>query len=155
MKEYKLFIDGEWVASSSGTILDDINPATGGVYARIHQASDLDLERAIAAAYRAREAWGNTLANQRETIILKAADILEQRIPEVADVLMDEAGSAFGKAMFEASFVVNLLRSAAGECRRIVGETIPSDSPGVFSMSIRRPLGVIAPTQNLWAVGAL
>ncbi len=81
MKEYKLFIDGEWVASSSGTILDDINPATGGVYARIHQASDLDLERAIAAAYRAREAWGNTLANQRETIILKAADILELDAP--------------------------------------------------------------------------
>jgi aldehyde dehydrogenase (NAD+) len=144
MKEYKLFIDGEWVPSSTGTVLDDINPATGEVYARIHQASDQDMERAIVAAYRAREAWGNTLANQRETIILKAADILEQRIPEVADVLMDEAGSVFGKAMFEASFVVNLLRSAAGECRRIVGETMPSDSPGVFSMSVRRPLGVIA-----------
>lgn len=144
MKEYKLFIDGEWVASSTGTLLDDMNPATGEVFGRVHQASADDLERAIAAAYRAREGWGNTLAKERETILLKAADILEQRIPEIANVLMDEAGSVFGKAMFEASFVVNLLRSAAGECRRIVGETIPSDSPGVFSMSVRRPLGVIA-----------
>jgi vanillin dehydrogenase len=144
MKEYKLFIDGEWVASSSRTILDDMNPATGEVFARVHQASPADLERAIAAAYRAREAWGNSLAKEREAILLKAADLLEQRIPEVAEVLMDEAGSVFGKAMFEASFVVNLLRSAAGECRRITGETIPSDSPGVFSMSVRRPLGVIA-----------
>jgi vanillin dehydrogenase len=144
MKEYKLFIDGEWVASSTGTLLDDMNPATGEVFAKVHQASADDLERAIAAAYRARESWGNTLANQREAILLRAADILEKRIPEVADVLMDEAGSVFGKAMFEASFVVNALRSIAGECRRIVGETIPSDSPGVFSMSVRRPLGVIA-----------
>jgi aldehyde dehydrogenase (NAD+) len=144
MKEYKLFIDGEWTGSSTGTILDDTNPATGAVYARVHHAGDADVERAIAAAYRARESWGNSLANQRETILLKAADILEQRIPEIADVLMDEAGSVFGKAMFESSFVVNLLRSAAGECRRIVGETMPSDSPGVFSMSVRRPLGVIA-----------
>lgn len=144
MKEYKLFIDGEWSESSTGTILDDTNPATGAVYARVHHAGDADIERAIAAAYRARESWGNSLANQRETILLKAADILEQRIPEIADVLMDEAGSVFGKAMFESSFVVNLLRSAAGECRRIVGETMPSDSPGVFSMSVRRPLGVIA-----------
>lgn len=144
MKEYKLFIDGEWVESSSNTLADDINPATGELFARVHQASAADLERAIAAAYRARESWGNTLANQREAILLRAADILEKRIPEVADVLMDEAGSTFGKAMFEASFVVNLLRSAAGECRRIVGETMPSDSPGVFSMSVRRPLGVIA-----------
>jgi aldehyde dehydrogenase (NAD+) len=144
MKEYKLFIGGEWVASSGNTILDDINPATGKVYARVHHASEADVERAIAAAHGARVAWGNSLANQRETILLKAADILEQRIPEIADVLMDEAGSVFGKAMFEASFVVNLLRSAAGECRRITGETMPSDSPGVFSMSVRRPLGVIA-----------
>ena len=144
MKEYKLFIDGEWVSSSSNTILDDINPYNGEVFAKVHQASDADLERAIAAAYRAKDAWGNTLAKDREAILLKAADVLEKRIPEVADVLMDEAGSVFGKAMFEASFVVNLLRSAAGECRRIFGETMPSDSPGLFSMSVRRPLGVIA-----------
>lgn len=144
MKEYKLFIDGEWTASSTSTLQDDINPATGEVFARIHQASAADLERAIAAADRAFATWGNTLAKEREAILLKAADILEQRVPEVAEVLMDEAGSVFGKAMFEASFVVNLLRSAAGECRRVVGETIPSDSPGVFSMSVRRPLGVIA-----------
>lgn len=144
MKEYKLFIDGEWVESSSGTILDDLNPASGEVFGHVHQASAEDLERAIAAAYRARESWGSTLANEREAILLRAANVLEKRIPEVAEVLIDEAGSTFGKAMFEASFVVNLLRSAAGECRRITGETMPSDSPGVFSMSVRRPLGVIA-----------
>jgi acyl-CoA reductase-like NAD-dependent aldehyde dehydrogenase len=144
MKEYKMFIGGEWIASSGNTIIEDTNPATGKVFARVHHASETDVERAIAAAYGARQAWGNSLAKERETVLLKAADILEQRIPEIAEVLMDEAGSVFGKAMFEASFVVNLLRSAAGECRRITGETMPSDSPGVFSMSVRRPLGVIA-----------
>jgi len=144
MKEYKLFIDGEWVASSSGKIVDDLNPATGDVYARVHQASKEDIDKAIAAAYRAKDDWGNTLAGQREAILLKAADVLASRIPEIADVLIDEAGCSFGKAMFEATFVVTLLRSAAGECRRIFGETMPSDSPGLFSMSVRRPLGVIA-----------
>ncbi|MGE5548561.1 MAG: aldehyde dehydrogenase family protein [Solirubrobacterales bacterium] len=144
MKEYRLFIDGEWVPSSTGTLADDIDPATGKVYARVHQASLEDLDRAIAAAHRASKTWGNTLANEREAILLKAADVLAARIPEVAEVLRSEGGATFGKSMFEASFVVNLLRSAAGECRRIFGETMPSDSPGVFSMSVRRPLGVIA-----------
>ncbi|MBI2313822.1 MAG: aldehyde dehydrogenase family protein [Betaproteobacteria bacterium] len=143
-REWKLYIDGEWVPSSGGTVADDLNPATGGVYARVHQASKADIGHAIEAAYRAREEWGNTLANQREAILLKAASVLESRIPEIADVLIDEAGSTFGKAMFEASFVVNLLRSAAGECRRIFGETMPADSPGLLSMSVRRPLGVVA-----------
>jgi aldehyde dehydrogenase (NAD+) len=144
MREYKLFINGEWIASSTGTLADDMNPATGEVYAKVHQASREDIDRAIAAAYRAKDEWGITVPAQREAILIKAAGILEERIAEFADVLIDEGGATFGKAMFEASFVVNLLRSAAGECRRIFGETMPSDAPGVFSMSIRRPLGVIA-----------
>lgn len=144
MKEYKLFIDGQWVPSSSGALADDIDPATGEVFARVHQATLHDLEKAIAAADAARESWGKTLAAEREGILLKAAEVLAGRIPEVAEVLRREGGAAFGKSMFEASFVVNLLRSAAGECRRIFGDTMPSDSPGVFSMSVRRPLGVIA-----------
>jgi len=144
MKEYKLFIDGEWTSSGTGTVVNDMNPATGDVYARVHQASKSDIDKAIGAAYRAKDAWGATLANEREAILIKAADVLAGRIDEIARVLIDEAGSGFGKAMFEASFVVNLLRSAAGECRRIVGETIPSDSPQMLSMTLRRPLGVIA-----------
>ena len=144
MNEYKLYIDGEWVASSTGTMVDDMNPATGEVYAKVHQASHDDVERAIAAAYRVRGDWGGTVPAQREGVLLKAASILEGRISEFADVLIDEGGATFGKAMFETTFVVNMLRSAAGECRRITGETMPSDLPGVFSMSVRRPLGVIA-----------
>ena len=110
----------------------------------MHQASDEDIEAAIAAAYGAREEWGKTGPAEREAILIKAASILDERISEFADVLIDEGGATLGKAMFEASFVATLLRSAAGECRRIFGETMPSDAPGVFSMTVRRPLGVIA-----------
>jgi len=144
MKEYKLFIGGEWVPSIAGTIADNIDPATGRAFARVHQAGLEDLEKAVAAAHLAAKDWGNSLANQREAILIKAADVLAGRIPEIAEVLRYESGSTFGKSMFEVSFCVNLLRSAAGECRRIFGETMPADSPGLFSMSVRRPLGVIA-----------
>jgi acyl-CoA reductase-like NAD-dependent aldehyde dehydrogenase len=144
MKEYRLFIDGEWVAARSGVIADDLDPATDDVFARVHQAGPDDLEAALAAAYRAREAWGSTLAREREAILLRAAEVLAGRIPDVAEVLRREGGATFGKSMFEASFVVNMLRSAAGECRRIFGATMPSDSPGLFSMTVRRPLGVVA-----------
>jgi aldehyde dehydrogenase (NAD+) len=141
-KEFQLFIGGEWVAGGAG-IGDDLNPADGSVFARVHRASLEDLDRAIAAAYAARTAWGATLAHEREAILLAASDALAARLRDVVDVLIDETGSVFGKAMFEASFVVGLLRSAAGECRRICGETMPSDSPGLFSLTVRRPLGVV------------
>ena len=143
MREFKLYSDGQWVESGAGTIVDDLNPATGEVFARVHHASVEDVDRAIAAAQRASEQWGTSLPAEREKILMNAADLLEQRTSEFVDVLIDEAGATFGKAMAETSFVVNLLRSAAGEARRITGETMPSDSPGLISMSVRRPLGVI------------
>ena len=62
---------------------------------------------------------------------------------EVVDLLIDEAGSTFGKAHMEVSIVAGILRSAAGECRRVMGQTIPCDIPGRISMVIRRPLGVV------------
>ena len=49
---YKLFIDGQWVDSSAGEVADDINPATGAVFARVQQAGEADIERAITAAHR-------------------------------------------------------------------------------------------------------
>ncbi|CAL8981800.1 Putative aldehyde dehydrogenase YfmT [Rhodoplanes serenus] len=142
MQEFKLYIGGNWVAS--GVVADDLDPATGAVWARVHQAGTAELEAALAAAHAAAPKWGATVPAEREAVLLKAADILATRIGEIAEVLRHEGGATFGKSMFEASFVVNLLRSAAGECRRIFGETMPSDSPGLFSMTVRRPLGVVA-----------
>ena len=142
MDGYKLFIGGAWVGSD--IVADDLDPATGAVWARVHQAGAAELEAAVAAAHAAAPKWGAATAAEREAVLLKAAAILETRIAEIAEVLRYEGGATFGKSMFEASFAVNVLRSAAGECRRIFGETMPSDSPGLFSMTVRRPLGVIA-----------
>lgn len=144
MQEWKLFINGQWVPSGDGTVDDDHSPIDGSVYARVHQATRDDLVAAVTAAHAAFGKWGGTLARERERYLSAAADHLEANLPAYADVLINEGGSPWGKAMFEASFVANMLRSAAGECRRIVGETMPSDSPGMLSMSVRRPLGVVA-----------
>ena len=146
--EYRLFINGEWSAAEDGELFEDRNPATGELYARVHFGGPDDMRRAIAAADAARESWGATLANQREALLLRAADLLEGRLPEIADVLIDEAGSTFGKAMFESGFVVNLLRSAAGECRRIFGETLPADSPGYDADTGDVWCGGVSPATN-------
>jgi len=143
MQEYKLFINGQWVASGDGSVEDDFSPVDGSVYARVHQGTRDDLLAAIKAADEAFRTWGKSLAKDREKFLNAAADHLEANLPAYADVLINEGGSPWGKAMFETGFVVNMLRSAAGECRRIVGETMPSDSPGMLSMSVRRPLGVV------------
>lgn len=142
--EYKLFINGQWQSSSNGRIDDDYNPATGAVYARVHQASKEDLFKAIENAHETFKTWSKSPPGQREKILLDAADYLEAHTEEFSQVLIREGGAPFGRSMFEVVFTVTILRSAAGECRRVCGETMPSDMPGMLSMTIRQPLGVVA-----------
>jgi vanillin dehydrogenase len=143
MKEYKLFINGEYVPSSTNTLIDDINPTTGKAFAKIHMASKEDIEAAITAADDAFKSWSKTAPKEREAILLRAADIFVSRQNEIRDLLAIETGSTFGKAMFEMGLTSDIIRTAASEAIRISGETHASNHPGMFSYSVRKPLGVV------------
>jgi len=144
MLDYQLFIDNEYTPSASGVYTDDMNPATSTVYARIQNAGKADIERVLASSAQAFETWKDVLPGTREKLLLKVADLMEQRAKELAEVLIDEAGSTLLKAGYETHHTPNFVRSMAGECRRVKGETYVSDYPGVkTSYSIRRPLGVV------------
>ncbi|MBS0420802.1 MAG: aldehyde dehydrogenase family protein [Proteobacteria bacterium] len=144
VRSYSLYIDGKWTAAADGTIADDFNPATGALFARVAQAGRADAVRAVEAAYRARESWGRVVVSERAAILLRAADILASKIDDIRTVLIEESGSTFGKSMFEVSYCIDLLRSAAGDARHIFGETLPHSAPGQIGMTVRQPLGVIA-----------
>ncbi|MFC3693996.1 aldehyde dehydrogenase family protein [Chenggangzhangella methanolivorans] len=141
---YKLFIDGEWTNSSRNMLHDDINPATGKVFVRTQLAGAAEVDRAIAAADTAQKAWAAAMVAERETILLKTADVIVRRTPEIRDLLIEECGSVFSKALWEIDYVVDALRVAAGDARHVMGETMPMTMPGQISMSVRKPLGVIA-----------
>jgi aldehyde dehydrogenase (NAD+) len=143
MHEYQLFIDNEYVSSAAGIYSDDMNPATGTVYARVQNAGKADLERVLASSAKAFATWKYLPPSARERLLLKAADLMEQRAKELSEVLIDEAGSTLLKAGYETHHAPNFLRSMAGEVRRVKGETYLSDYPGVLSYCTRRPLGVV------------
>ena len=85
---YKLFIDGQWVDSSTKEVTNDVNPATGEIFARVQQAGDAEIEQAIAAAYRANSTWGSSLVAEREELLLRTARVIEARFPEIRDSLI-------------------------------------------------------------------
>ncbi|MFD1561543.1 aldehyde dehydrogenase family protein [Paraburkholderia silviterrae] len=144
VREGKLFIDGEWVAGADGKTLPDYNPATGELFATIHQAARSDAQRAVDAAHRVKDEWADMLVSKRAEILLASADALAAMVDDVRDVLIEESGSTVPKAMFEVMSGIDLLRSAAGDARHIFGETLPHSAQGQFGFTIRRPLGVIA-----------
>jgi acyl-CoA reductase-like NAD-dependent aldehyde dehydrogenase len=140
--KYKMYIGGEWVDAKGGETFADYNPATGELWAQIPKGDRADAKAAVDAAHNARTAWADTPHPQRAVYFLKAADILEQRQQEFASNLIDEAGSWFGKAMFETGYSTGLIRAAATAAYQVTGEILPSDH-GKVNLLVRQPLGVV------------
>lgn len=139
-----LWIGGKRVPASTGRYFIDRNPEDDSTYAHVAEAGAADVDRAVQAAQAAFLEYRYTRAADREGWLSRAAAIVDRRRSEFVDILVDEVGSPLGKAHFEVDYAVSCLRAAAGVSRRVTGQTIPSEIPGQFSMSVREPLGVIA-----------
>lgn len=84
-KSYQLFIDGQFVASESGKTFWSINPATGKRLARIAQAGEADVDRAVKAARQAYEgAWGEMPASERGKYLFRIARMIQEKARELA-----------------------------------------------------------------------
>ena len=142
MERRKMFVAGEWVESLSGETFADLNPATGETFAEVPKGNREDADRSLQAAFEARRNLANTPPGHRSVILYKASELLSARIQEFARVLIEESGATFGKAMFEVTYTVELLRTAAEDCRRLLGETFPSDH-NKLSMTVYRPVGTV------------
>lgn len=144
VKEYSMYIDGEWTSASDGGFYDDFNPYTGEVFARVASGRRADAKRAIEAAAAAFPEWSHSLPSERRRLFSKAADILEAKREQVLNILAEETGCTFGFAAFQASFTPGLLREAASQAHQTMGEILPSDLPGALYMAVRQPVGVVA-----------
>ena len=144
IRSLKHFIAGKWVSATSGATFEVLNPLDDSPYAYAAKGSGNDVRQAVAAAKAAFTSFKETTPTERERWLLRVAEIMEVRQKDLVDCLIDEIGSPVQKAMFEFTKGLTMIRAAAGMCRNVRGETIPSDRPGTFSMSIREPLGVVA-----------
>jgi aldehyde dehydrogenase (NAD+) len=104
------------------------------VFASVPKGDKADAGLAMSAAFDARKAWASTPPLERAGVLFKAAGILQESMQDYLGVLVGEGGSTFGKAMFEIFQTVDLLNTAAGDCKAIRGETFQTD-PG----DLKRP----------------
>lgn len=142
-RKYRQLIAGQWVEAQGGHTYNDMNPFTSEVFAEVPASSGVDAQLAIDAADEAFPAWAAMGARERQALFLKAADILERRADEIVLLMALETGSAFPFSRFQIQWAVGLLRQAAGYPYLSGGEIVQSDTPGVFAMAVRKPLGVV------------
>ncbi|WP_282936804.1 alpha-ketoglutaric semialdehyde dehydrogenase GucD [Paenibacillus sp. RC67] len=138
------YIGGQWIASVSNETEGSINPASRHETVGFVQKSvQADLDQAAAAAKQASRAWGRLSGAARGEWLYKAANALERRLEEVAEMMTREMGKTYPEAKGETARGVAILRYYAGEGMRRVGDVIPStDSEGLM-FTTRDPLGVV------------
>ena len=90
MLECALFIDGERRAPIGGEWYDVNDPADGTLVGRTAMATAADVDVAVSSAEKAALAWANTHADERARILHRAADLIEERIDDIATVLTRE-----------------------------------------------------------------
>jgi acyl-CoA reductase-like NAD-dependent aldehyde dehydrogenase len=138
-----LLIGGSWTAASSGRSFDNVNPFTAEVVGSAAAATAEDAAAAVDSAAAAFPAWAATSPGRRRELLAAAAQLLEQRGPELSAVMTEETGSTFGWGMFNTHLAAGMLREAAAQAYALVGEVIPSDVPGKLAMAVRVPAGVV------------
>ena len=143
-KTYQLWIDGKETKPTTGKYFEVLNPLDDSLFCKAAESNEADINKAVDAAHACFQTYRKCLAKDREAMLTKAADLLERDRDEFLEMLIDEVGSPMNKAQFEVNQTIGQLRAAAGSARRITGQTMPSDTPGRLSMSIRKPLGVVA-----------
>ena len=144
-QRYRNFINGEWVDSSSGKTVPNINPAnTDDIIGHAPASTRDEAKAAIAAAEAAFPAWRATPAPQRGRILAKAVTLCYEHKEEIARTMTSEEGKIIGEARGEVQKSINLLEYYAGQAFRIEGRTYPSEMPNTFVYTIRQPLGVVS-----------
>ncbi|MFE9066197.1 aldehyde dehydrogenase family protein [Streptomyces violaceusniger] len=124
------------------------SPFDGSTVGTVGVAGPEDVEVALAAAERGARVWRRTPAHERMTILLRAADLADQRAAKIAQTISSESGKTITEATGEASRSGDLIRLAAFEGTQLYGETLPLDAnrgtgQDKVGFTLRQPCGVV------------
>ena len=145
-----LFINNEWVNSSHDETIAVIDPSSGREISRFVDASNRDVDRAVAAARAAFDdgRWSDLPPIVREGMMHKLADLIAQHGDEFAELEAIDNGKPKGMAAaVDIPGTVGMLHYMAGWASKLGGEMIePMSVPRgtVHSYVRREPVGVAA-----------
>jgi alpha-ketoglutaric semialdehyde dehydrogenase len=139
------YVGGAWVPAASGETYAKVNPMRPSETVGEFPSSDeTDAAAAVAAAEEAFAGWAALPTARRAGYLNAAAAALEQRAEQVAQDMSAEMGKPLREARGEAARAAQILRFAAGEAFRSVGEHFEQSLSGAQVSTRRRPLGVVA-----------
>jgi succinate-semialdehyde dehydrogenase/glutarate-semialdehyde dehydrogenase len=136
-----LFVDGKWVASSSGATFAVTDPATGDELARVADATPSDGLAALDAAAGAADEWARTAPRDRAERLRAAFEAVTARADDLALLISLEMGKPLGGAYGEVAYGAEFLRWYAEEAVRISGHYGPAPGGSGRMIVTQRPVG--------------
>jgi acyl-CoA reductase-like NAD-dependent aldehyde dehydrogenase len=139
----RLFIGGEFVDAERGGTIEVLNPHDNSRLAAIAEATEPDIDKAVAAASRAFPAWRDTASAARGRLLGKLADAIEATLPELAQIESLDTGHPIRDTRnLDVPRTVATFRYFAGIADKVEGRVIPVE-PGFLNYVVREPLGVV------------
>jgi acyl-CoA reductase-like NAD-dependent aldehyde dehydrogenase len=140
---HRLFIAGEWVAAVSGETFESRNPADRrDVVGRFQHGGPADVAMAVKAAEMALPRWKAAPAPKRGEILYRFGQLMADHKERLARAMTREMGKVLSEARGDVQEGIDIAFLMAGEGRRMFGDTVPSELPDKWAMSIRQPIGI-------------
>src|SRR5262245_42685884 len=141
---YGNHIAGRWQPALDGSIFESRDPSNGSLVGRFAASGAADVAAAVEAARSAFPAWRAVPAPRRGEILFRFAALLAEHKERLARAMTQEMGKVLAEARGDVQEGIDIAFLMAGEGRRLSGETVPSELPDKWAMSVREPLGVAA-----------
>ena len=147
-KIYSNLLDGKWIVKDKDRLIEIKSPANGETVGFVEAMSKESVDEAISIAREEQKKWREVPTNEKSKLLHNVADLLEERVEEMAEIMMLEIAKDKKSAMSEIKRTADLIRFTADTAENIKGESIPGDSfPGFkndkISIVTREPLGVV------------
>ncbi|MGK2921533.1 MAG: aldehyde dehydrogenase [Methyloceanibacter sp.] len=140
---YDNFIGGDWVAPADGRYFDNISPVTGKPVCQIARSQAADIELALDAAHKAKDAWGRTSPTERATLLNKIADRMQENLVLLATVETIDNGKPIRETrMADIPLAIDHFRYFAA-CIRAQEGSLGEIDHDTIAYHYHEPLGVV------------
>jgi glyceraldehyde-3-phosphate dehydrogenase (NADP+) len=140
-----MYVAGRWIAGE--TTIPVVNPYDDAVIDHVPAATAADVEAALEAAVAGAAQMRRLAAHERMAILMRAADLLDERSEEIAMTISLEVGKPLAEAAPMPARCADIIRLAAFEGAHARGETLPLDTQpgaeGKLGFTLREPCGVV------------
>src|SRR5260370_40603768 len=137
--DVSLMVDGAWTKGAKGRTIPVINARPEEVIGTVAHAEKSDLDRALAAADKGFKQWRKVSAYERYKIMRKAADLMRQRLDDIAAIMTTEQGKPLAEAKVETNLAANIIDWMAEEGGRTYGRILPPPARTGYSLSTKQP----------------